>query len=269
MALTGGWSALVWPQRVAHVPEELNVYFRFDATKKIVTGEMHFKSWIRGRSKVENYLVGGFETDTRLTFGYTKKSDSVIGWGTLYFDLSPDGREMRGHIVGVSSHTGGHFYSEAFLRKGKTCDLSDQSILKRGKPTIFIGHGRSNVWKVVKLYLQKAGFHVETFESGAHAGRNISEVLAAMMADTSFALIVFTGEDKTHSGILRARQNVVHETGLFQGKLGINRAIILLEKGVEEFSNISGIKYIGFRKGNIKQTFKEIMGTLKREFPSI
>jgi predicted nucleotide-binding protein len=34
--------------------------------------------------------------------------------------------------------------------------------------------------------------------------------------------------------------NVIHEAGLFQGRLGFERAIILLEDGCEEFSNIQG-----------------------------
>jgi predicted nucleotide-binding protein len=59
---------------------------------------------------------------------------------------------------------------------------------------------------------------------------------------------------------------VVHEIGLFQGRLGFNRAIVLLEDGVEEFSNIHGIEQIRFSKGNIRETYGEILATIKREF---
>ena len=75
-----------------------------------------------------------------------------------------------------------------------------------------------------------------------------------------------TGEDKTEDGGIRARQNVVHELGLFQGKLGFTKAIVLLEDGTEEFSNIHGINQIRYGKGNIKKTFGEVLATLKREF---
>jgi Predicted nucleotide-binding protein containing TIR-like domain len=51
-----------------------------------------------------------------------------------------------------------------------------------------------------------------------------------------------TGKDETKDGKLLARQNVVHEAGLFQGKLGFTRAIILLEEVTEEFSNLAGLK---------------------------
>jgi hypothetical protein len=43
----------------------------------------------------------------------------VCLWRTLHFELSHDGEEMRGRIVGLSSHLQEPFYSEAILRKGK------------------------------------------------------------------------------------------------------------------------------------------------------
>ncbi len=266
-AVHGAWRALVWPHVKSTVPDEIEVKFLFNTRRKLITGEMSFRSWQPSRGVVENDLVGGFENDSRLNFTYIKKLDGVIGCGTLLLELSPDAKTMRGHIIGVSSHTAEPFYSEIILLKGRKADLKPYSILKAGKPTVFIGHGRSQAWKTLKRHLQKNGYHVETFESGAHAGRTITEVLADMMADTSFALLVLTGEDKTNAGKMRARQNVVHETGLFQGKLGINRAIILLEKGVEEFTNVSGINYVPFRRNRISDTFKPIIATLRREFP--
>jgi predicted nucleotide-binding protein len=81
-----------------------------------------------------------------------------------------------------------------------------------------------------------------------------------------FAILVMTGEDETTSGDMRARQNVVHEAGLFQGKLGFNRAIVLVENGVETFSNISGIQQIRFEPEQIRSTFGDILATLHREF---
>ena len=67
-------------------------------------------------------------------------------------------------------------------------------------------------------------------------------------------------------GNRRARQNVVHEAGLFQGRLGFAKAIILLEEGTEEFSNIHGLQQIRYSRGNIKETFGEVLATIRREF---
>jgi hypothetical protein len=50
--------------------------------------------------------------------------------------------------------------------------------------------------------------------------------------------------------------------------LGFSKAIVLLEDGTEEFSNIAGIQQIRFAKGNIKETFGEVLAVLRREFGS-
>jgi len=59
--------------------------------------------------------------------------------------------------------------------------------------------------------------------------------------------------------------NVIHEAGLFQGRLGFEKAILLLEKDCEEFSNIQGLGQIRFPKGNITAIFEEIRQVLERE----
>jgi predicted nucleotide-binding protein len=58
---------------------------------------------------------------------------------------------------------------------------------------------------------------------------------------------------------------VVHEAGLFQGKLGFTRAIVLLEEGCEEFSNIAGLGHIHFPSGNIGAAFEQVRLVMERE----
>jgi predicted nucleotide-binding protein len=76
---------------------------------------------------------------------------------------------------------------------------------------------------------------------------------------------MMTAEDEQPDGTLRARENVVHEAGLFQGRLGFRKAIILLEDGCEEFSNIRGLGQIRFPKNNVSAKFDEIRQVLERE----
>lgn len=134
-------------------------------------------------------------------------------------------------------------------------------------PVIFIGHGGSSLWRDLKDHLQdKHGYEVAAYEIGSRAGHTIRDILEEMMEKSSVAFLVLTGEDETADNKLLARQNVVHETGLFQGKLGFSRAIVLKEDGTEEFSNLAGIQQIRFSKGNIKETFGEVLAVLRREF---
>ena len=135
------------------------------------------------------------------------------------------------------------------------------------EPVVFVGHGGSGLWRDLKDHLQdKHGYDVQAYEIGSRAGHTIRDILEEMLKESSFALLVLTGEDETTDGKLLARQNVVHETGLFQGRLGFSRAIVLLEIGTEEFSNIAGIQQLRFSKGNIKETFGDVLAVLKREF---
>ena len=89
-----------------------------------------------------------------------------------------------------------------------------------------------------------------------------------MLAKSGFAILVMTAEDETAKGTYHPRLNVVHEAALFQGKLGFERAIVLLEDDTEEFSNIAGIQQVRFAKGNIKETYGDVLATLRRCRPA-
>lgn len=135
-------------------------------------------------------------------------------------------------------------------------------------PVVFIGHGRSRAWRDLKDHLQdQHGVKVIAYETGARAGHTIRDILEDLVKSSTFALLVLTAEDEQADGMVRARQNVIHETGLFQGALGFSRAIMLVEHGVENFSNVDGIQQIRFNTGSIRETFGDVLATLKREFP--
>lgn len=131
---------------------------------------------------------------------------------------------------------------------------------------IFIGHGRSLLWRELKDFIQdRLRLPWDEFNRVPVAGvTNISR-LSEMLDSAIIAFLVMTAEDEQADGSIRARMNVVHEAGLFQGRLGFTRSIILLEEGCEEFSNIQGLGQIRFAKGNIKAAFEEIRQVLERE----
>jgi predicted nucleotide-binding protein len=57
----------------------------------------------------------------------------------------------------------------------------------------------------------------------------------------------------------------VHESGLFQGRLGFRRAIVLVEEGCGTFSNIDGLGYVSFPVGRIESIFQDLRQVLERE----
>jgi predicted nucleotide-binding protein len=131
---------------------------------------------------------------------------------------------------------------------------------------VFIGHGRSAAWRDLKDFLQdRLGLQWDEFNRETPAGHATKERLEAMLDKAVFAFLVMTAEDEQLDGTMQARANVIHEAGLFQGRLGFERAIILLEEGCSEFSNIVGLGQIRFPKGNIMSKSEDIRKVLERE----
>jgi Predicted nucleotide-binding protein containing TIR-like domain len=131
---------------------------------------------------------------------------------------------------------------------------------------VFIGHGRSPAWRELKDFVSdRLGLPWEEFNREAVAGYATSERLRAMLDQSAFAFLVMTAEEEHADARLHARPNVIHEVGLFQGRLGMPRAIILLEDGCSEFSNIVGLSQIRFPRGYISACFEEVRRVLERE----
>jgi predicted nucleotide-binding protein len=122
------------------------------------------------------------------------------------------------------------------------------------------------VWRELAAFLDKRlALKVDEFNSVPVAGKSTQERLDELLDSAGFAFVIMTAEDEQPDGKMHARLNVVHEIGLFQGRLGFKRAIVLLEEGCEEFSNVIGLGQIRFPKGNIKAAFDEVRGVLERE----
>lgn len=131
---------------------------------------------------------------------------------------------------------------------------------------IFIGHGHSHAWRDLKDFLrERLGLEHEEFNREPTAGVTTAQRLEDMLNNTGFAFLVLTAEDEHGDATRHPRLNVVHELGLFQGRLGFKKAIVLLEEGCAEFSNIHGLTRIQFPKNNIQAVFEEIRRVLERE----
>jgi predicted nucleotide-binding protein len=138
--------------------------------------------------------------------------------------------------------------------------------VKKVGEKVFIGHGHSGLWRELKDFLQdRLRLQCDEFNSEATAGYSTKERLKAMLDAAGFAFLVLTAEDEHPDGTLHPRENVIHEAGLFQGRLGFERAIILREQGCTAFSNIHGLTNIPFPQGNIAAIFEEIRRVLERE----
>jgi hypothetical protein len=131
---------------------------------------------------------------------------------------------------------------------------------------VFVGHGRSPVWKDFRDFIRdRVKLPCDEFNRVPVAGVTTIARLMQMLDEAAIAFIIMTAEDEQANGKIHARMNVIHEVGLFQGRLGFERAIIMLEEGCEEFSNVHGLGQIRFPKGKISESFEDVRRVLERE----
>jgi hypothetical protein len=160
------------------------------------------------------------------------------------------------HLATYSRQAGSHLARQQQQRQKS----------ERVGTNVFIGHGRSLIWRELKDFIEdRLRLPVDEFNRVPVAGVTNIARLSEMLDAAAIAFLIMTGEDEQPDGKIRARMNVVHEAGLFQGRLGFTRAIVVLEEECEAFSNIEGLGQIRFPTGNIKAAFEEIRQVLERE----
>ncbi len=136
--------------------------------------------------------------------------------------------------------------------------IQEREKLKR----IFISHGRSKEWYKIQAYLEKdLGIPTLELAQEPNLGRTVLQKLNEESEKCSVAIIVMTGDDIVSGEEIRARENVMHEIGFFQGKYGLGNIVLLHEEGVNIPSNIHGLVYIGFPR----ETAEATLGAITRE----
>ncbi len=205
-----------------------------------------------------NYIPGGNQVvrDSRALSGGGYQVGHHIRYQAWLME-----RASYGHQVAEL----GRLTSQALKYLKHRLSLKGNTVAKTDG-TIFIGHGRSNDWRDLKdLLHDRLNLQSDEFNRESAAGIGTKDRLEQMLDKASFAFLVMTAEDEQADGSKQARANVIHEVGLFQGRLGFERAIVLLEDGCSEFSNIVGLGQIRFSKGNIRAKSEEIRMVLERE----
>lgn len=134
---------------------------------------------------------------------------------------------------------------------------------------VFIGHGNDHQWRILRDELRDShDFDIEAFEGRPRAGMTIKDVLEDMAANSIVAVLVLVASDEMANSTWNGRQNVVHEIGFFQARLGWRNAIVVAEDGVNLFSNLDGTQQIRFPKDNIQSAVGSLVSALnarKRE----
>lgn len=196
-----------------------------------------------------------------------------VQMGQLYGDFPNINTAPETEMSEGASHP--HFYSRqqvlALVRAiDQIFEIRSHSELSipeetKSESRVFISHGQANDWREVQDFIEK-DIVLQTLELAQepNQGRTVLQKLEQESSRCDFAVIVMTGDDLDSDGVIRARENVMHEIGFFQGKYGMKAVCLLHEEGTNIPSNIDGLVYIPFTKGNVVATF----GALQRELKS-
>ncbi len=234
-------------------------------------------------------VVSAHESDKFLTNLLEKiQKEKVFSQNDFIRAFRPNGQQMSRDMVAIQAglETPPHFLVLAKMGAIKSPYTSCKNLAKWARraashvenltkkeitserigTNIFIGHGGSKVWRDLKDFVQdRLHLPYDEFNRVPVAGFTNIARLSEMLDNAAVAFIVLTAEDEQADGKMHARMNVIHEAGLFQGRLGFEKAILLLEEGCEEFSNVQGLGQIRFPAGDISAKFEEIRRVLERE----
>ncbi len=91
--------------------------------------------------------------------------------------------------------------------------------------------------------------HVDTWKDDAGVGNNehILSALLRRLEDSDFGIFIFAADDPGQHGqqmVVRPRDNVVFEAGMFVARLGPERTYIVLERNAHELTDIQGLQHL-------------------------
>jgi sugar/nucleoside kinase (ribokinase family) len=132
---------------------------------------------------------------------------------------------------------------------------------------IFIAHGRDPQWLAVKEFIDiECRLPTLAFNSGAWSGKAVTEALSRYLEQCSYAVCVLTIEDTRGGNREWARQNVIHEVGLFQGRYGMHRVVLLVEEGCGFVPIAPAEQVVHFPRGAIESTFWRVRRAIRIQF---
>jgi sugar/nucleoside kinase (ribokinase family) len=190
---------------------------------------------------------------------------AALASNRLHLELgSVLGMRLARHKLGyVGTHGHGDF---AAITRSILLSLESPPSGETVPKAVFISHGRSPQWLAVKEFVStELNFSSIAFDGGAWSGKSVTEALSRYLDQCSFAVCVLTAEDITDDVPEWARQNVVHEVGLFQGRYGASRVVLLVEDGCGFVPAAASDHIIKFPNQSIESTFWRLRALIRAE----
>lgn len=131
---------------------------------------------------------------------------------------------------------------------------------------VFLVHHDSPYRDIVRRFIEHdCGLPVYETSSADISASGFTMLLDGLLPRCGFAVCLLGKNEAMADGRARADQNVVYQSGFFQGKYGFGRVAMLTEDGCDGFSNIAGIIRLDFPAPHVDATFIGLRSMLQRE----
>lgn len=178
------------------------------------------------------------------------------------------GMALARHKLRYVGHSGHAQFPEVAREFIRMLDAGRRAALE--PPGVFIAHGGSSDWLAVQELVEtELGRPVHFFQRQPWGSVAVTEAIEANLARCSFAVCVLTAEDLTAEGRRLARQNVVHEIGLFQGRYSFDRVAVLVEEGCDYVPELAAPYSITFPHHGIRSAFRRVRRMLQDRAPRV
>ncbi|WP_207343644.1 nucleotide-binding protein [Arthrobacter sp. E3] len=127
-------------------------------------------------------------------------------------------------------------------------EVSDKGTGSTGRIFIVHGHDDAKKFQLARFLKDLTGHEPVILHEQPNKGAVLIEKLEASAEVTGFAVVLLTADDtgkanREEKYKPRGRQNVVFELGFFIAALGRSNVAVLMEPGVEEPGDVTGLVY--------------------------
>jgi predicted nucleotide-binding protein len=210
-----------------------------------------FRHW-RDQTDVILRTVMGEDSSLYTRFQNVRYTPMVWGPGT---DAAPSRRKGVESVISLLKAAKRELELTAERDQLLTADVEEiivvgdkGAVAARGRIFIVHGHDEGKKHQLARFLRALTGLEPVILHEQTNRGAVLIEKLEASAATTGFAVVLLTADDlgrvKTATDDKpRGRQNVVFEMGFFIGALGRQNVAVLMEKGVEEPGDVTGLVY--------------------------
>lgn len=217
---------------------------------RVRTSSQEFISW---KTRAERFLRTHYGENSKEVVDFRNTHFSLMIYTfneteSDYIEACKSGLLTSKAVFGV--------YLDELKEKDSVQDNKAMRINNVRPNKIFIVHGHDDALKQeVARIVEKQGLDAVILSEQANRGKTIIEKFEEN-TDVGAAICLFTGDDygraikddkgeetKPANDRLRARQNVVFESGYFMGRLGREKVILIANPEIEIPSDLQGVVY--------------------------